>query len=600
MLTLLGISLFAVGVAATNPPDISGQWRGEDWGQVALRQTSPGEYTGTYSETVGKGPGKIELKWSRIERQFNGTWSEGEDRFGDLSIRLADEEIRGALTTDPKSKINPATPRLAPFVWTRAGVPGTVSLANAPHAHALHFDQSHYAVVPPSTKFTSGDFTISLWLKPASSGRRIAPQTQHVIFRGYGYREQRGDIGLMINQQSGDLDFVAYGDNGNGPGWIFGWDESRLHSPIHYDQWNHVVVTRSGDIYRMWVNGARARTEYSFARISDADNTNPFKIGCGSGDVPGGVGGLLLGDIDDFRIFRRCLADKEIGTLYDCNGDETSLQGEGRVKVGPLRAAYMQQEPPGNEELPQAPRPTRSAPHGHAVQFDGEHYATVRQPPKFTADDFTISVWFEPVRASEWALLFMRGFGYRDQRGDIGLKFNIHSGNLDFQARTADNDWLFGWDVPESRLRSLVDYGRWNHVVITRCGDTYAMWMNGTRVGSEKSSADISDADNTNPFIVGGMMSNGGVSAMFQGALDDFRIFRRCLSDKEIGSLYDCNGDETSLQGEGRVKIGPLIRGREMNLRESVLSAPRVGDAARSASRTSYIQAPMSNCRIWT
>ena len=116
MLALLGISLFAVGVVATNPPDISGNWQGGDWGKVALTQAAPGQYSGTYSDGVGKGPGKIELKWSRIERQFNGTWGEGDDRFGTLSVQLAENEIRGALTTDPNSKINPATPRLAPFV----------------------------------------------------------------------------------------------------------------------------------------------------------------------------------------------------------------------------------------------------------------------------------------------------------------------------------------------------------------------------------------------------------------------------------------------------------------------------------------------------
>ncbi|MGD0899700.1 MAG: protein kinase, partial [Thermoguttaceae bacterium] len=121
MLTALGFVLAGMlAMQATEPPDIAGQWSGEGWGQVVLTETAPGQYTGTYTDTVGKGPGKIELKWSRIERRFNGAWSEGEDRFGDLSIRLADQEIRGALTTDAKSKINPATPRLADLSWTRA------------------------------------------------------------------------------------------------------------------------------------------------------------------------------------------------------------------------------------------------------------------------------------------------------------------------------------------------------------------------------------------------------------------------------------------------------------------------------------------------
>jgi hypothetical protein len=113
------IGLFAVVLSAAAPPDIAGEWSGEEWGHVVLKKTSGGEYTGTYSETIGKPPGQIYLKWSRIERRFNGTWSEGEDRFGDLSVRLVGDEIRGGFTTDPKSKINPATPRLADLLWIR-------------------------------------------------------------------------------------------------------------------------------------------------------------------------------------------------------------------------------------------------------------------------------------------------------------------------------------------------------------------------------------------------------------------------------------------------------------------------------------------------
>ena len=69
---------------------------------------------------MGKTPGKIELSWSRLQRRFNGTWREGDDCFGELSLRLVDNELRGARTTDPKSKVDPATPRLADLVWKRA------------------------------------------------------------------------------------------------------------------------------------------------------------------------------------------------------------------------------------------------------------------------------------------------------------------------------------------------------------------------------------------------------------------------------------------------------------------------------------------------
>jgi serine/threonine protein kinase/WD40 repeat protein len=118
--TLVLALVGAVCWQASAPPDIAGNWTGDDWGQVVLKKTDDSEYTGSYSDTVGKQPGEIQLKWSRIERRFNGTWREGDDRFGDISLRLVGDEIRGALTTDAKSKINPATPRLADLLWKRS------------------------------------------------------------------------------------------------------------------------------------------------------------------------------------------------------------------------------------------------------------------------------------------------------------------------------------------------------------------------------------------------------------------------------------------------------------------------------------------------
>jgi serine/threonine protein kinase len=117
---LLGIGGIIAFMAGTSEPsDISGQWTGEDWGTVTLKQTAPAEYEGTYTDTFGKEAGKIELKWSRIERQYTGDWSEGKSRFGKISVRQVGDEIRGAWTADRKSRINPGTPGLAPLTWTR-------------------------------------------------------------------------------------------------------------------------------------------------------------------------------------------------------------------------------------------------------------------------------------------------------------------------------------------------------------------------------------------------------------------------------------------------------------------------------------------------
>jgi serine/threonine-protein kinase len=120
----LAIALLAAFFLAAPPPDIAGDWEGEEWDKVVLKKSSDGEYTGEYTGAVAKTPGEIHVAWNRIEGRFNGTWREGDDRFGELSLRLIGDEIRGALTTDPKSKINPATPRLADLKWTRPRAAG--------------------------------------------------------------------------------------------------------------------------------------------------------------------------------------------------------------------------------------------------------------------------------------------------------------------------------------------------------------------------------------------------------------------------------------------------------------------------------------------
>jgi serine/threonine protein kinase/formylglycine-generating enzyme required for sulfatase activity len=160
--TMAAILLFSlIGFAAVllltdEPSDISGEWtaEGDDWGIVVLRQTGPKQYAGTYTDTLGNEKGKIELKWSRIERRYNGTWSEGQDRFGKISVRQVGDEIRGAFTTDRASKINPGTPELADLTWVRAKAtdapsrPSKKAPENAPSGPGKNFPESNWAFGP--------------------------------------------------------------------------------------------------------------------------------------------------------------------------------------------------------------------------------------------------------------------------------------------------------------------------------------------------------------------------------------------------------------------------------------------------------------------
>ena len=417
MFTLLGLSLFAAGVVSTTPPDMSGNWQGDDWGQVTLTQTAPGEYTGTYIDTVvkEKGPGKIDLKWSRIERRYIGTWREGEDdRFGDLSIRLIDKEIRGALTTDPNSKINPGTPRLADLVWAR--VNSTKRVEDAPAfgpivERVLTLDRSKSTSY---LKLDNGEY-----IAPLLGGAEVSNE-----------QVQRKGVNLFVSGIENETNSRTVRDVIMGEVSDTVWDDSAKWTP--QEARTNLVRSLSD---RQPVTGRVIGAPCTFAFTTREGNFGLFRL-VRQTKSPSGI-------LVQIKLLR------EPGHLQPWPWPKTN---EREIMSGTVS----------------------DSPHHRAIQFDGNHYAKVEPPPKFTAGDFTISLGLNPVRSETTAYPFMRGLGYRDQRGDIGLMLHRDSGELAFDVNTGGNScWLFGWDRGDSPLRSPVRYGQWNHVVVnTRRGRT--------------------------------------------------------------------------------------------------------------------------------
>ena len=109
--------------STSGPPDISGKWYSDEWGTVELKQgEKPNRYAGTITPTESKGPaGEVNLKWSRIERRYNGAWKlTGQDQGkGTLSIHLVDDLIRGAFSSNKRAQKEVGMPEMAELEWNR-------------------------------------------------------------------------------------------------------------------------------------------------------------------------------------------------------------------------------------------------------------------------------------------------------------------------------------------------------------------------------------------------------------------------------------------------------------------------------------------------
>ncbi len=121
MFSVLGLALLGMMLwQGTEPPDIAGEWTGDEWGTVVLEAVKPTQYTGSFQGVDNSKDGSITLNWSRVERRFNGSWQEGKDSKGRLSLRLVGDDIRGGWTADKATAKDSGWPRLGDFAWRRS------------------------------------------------------------------------------------------------------------------------------------------------------------------------------------------------------------------------------------------------------------------------------------------------------------------------------------------------------------------------------------------------------------------------------------------------------------------------------------------------
>lgn len=202
MVACLFTGLGCLLLLQTEPSDITGNWDGNEWGSVVLRKIGASSWEGTYSETAGNEPGNIALRWSRIERRFNGTWNEGNDaRFGELSLRLVEGNLVGAYTTNNKSRANPGTPKLADLGWKRSvgqNLPRPTTQPKIKSAESKNQNQSELISKDPKTPLTQELITLEECSQEA--GRKILTEWGKVLRQKLPVPEvKEGQIQFELN-----------------------------------------------------------------------------------------------------------------------------------------------------------------------------------------------------------------------------------------------------------------------------------------------------------------------------------------------------------------------------------------------------------------
>lgn len=408
---------------------------------------------------------------------------------------------------------------------------------------ALWFDGVKSAVnLGPS--IAPGRFTLSAWIRPDVVDRPQVIVSKVKNLPGHWSKnfELRLDPGgrLFLHVPNGSA-----------------WEGVAGARAIAPGRWTHVAATYDGAVGQLWVDGVRDgapfRSAYQQSSTDVFIGARP-EGGGRDGRTPGGPTYMFRGAIDDVLIWDRPLGDAEMAALRSGRlAPEPPPYAQPGPPPYPAPPPY---EPPAAPPQPAAliahfqldgdardamgrvdgtlvgtrPGEDRAGDPAGALAFSGRDHVSlgVRTEP----EQISIAAWIRPARAQKAQPIFSKWSepqARREQYLEVGLD---RSGRV---VLALPNGSRLKGSVAS---RQPIPSNRWVHVAATFDGERAALYLDGAPAGQAELDAYPSAPG---PVLLGARPDASGRRArsapLFEGRMDDLRIFRGALSADEVAVL---------------------------------------------------------------
>lgn len=350
--------------------------------------------------------------------------------------------------------------------------------------------------------------------------------------------------------------------------WLYSGGSFYEHgySALSTGVWYHVacVFDNAANTMKIYVNGAQV---YSGTEThTPAASSYDFTIGMASWD-----GEYYRGVLDDVRVYDRALSATDIAALYAglsgrfCTspiGAEGAMMFNGAA-TGPtsgLVGHWKFDESAGTSaaddtgagntgtlhNFPASPwAPTTGQING-ALTFDNtDSYVDAANESNFDferTDPFSLSLWvYRNNQSSEDELItkyeqpggLYRGYGMWLDSGSGRLHFTVVNGG----ANAAE---------VHTTSSSAVSTGAWHHIVATYDGSSnisgMKIYVDDTSLGLTVDNNNLDQTVLNNSKVVIGADAADTTCCVFNGKIDDVRIYNRELSPSEVSDLYNAAG----------------------------------------------------------
>ncbi len=387
---------------------------------------------------------------------------------------------------------------------------------------AVIFDGvNDYTSVPESASLVASDsVAFSAWIRPTASAN-----SDRMILN----KEGEYEVALTT---AGEIKWAIANTS---PGWA--WHLTGVFVPD--EKWSHLVVTYDGAEAKTYLNGLLVETYAASGTIGDAHPTlNELRIG-GRSNSPSGK--YFSGKIDDVHVFTRAVSATEAANLHGLVGHWRFAEGAGAAADSTAFA--------NNAALSGSASWTNNGLGDVALYCNGAGgiaaTTTAFSPPSVG----TVAFW---MRAS----------------GPLSAQTRLFGLGGDWEARQAV-DGTISFDLGASPFvgnepfkTDVVDENnRWYHIAVTfdANDESYKVFVDGELQASGTSPVNLIPQS---PAILS-FGTRTGSSEYWKGALRDFRVYNRKLSQAEVYELYGLVGWYKLNETSGSVAADSTGLGRD-------------------------------------
>ncbi len=314
----------------------------------------------------------------------------------------------------------------------------------------------------------ASNFTIEGWFYPLNyTGTDKAIMVHRPVTTARG-------LVLAFSQTTG-TPYILAGDSDN-----TSWNLSLTSSTAAtLNEWNHVAFTRNSSNWNIWLNGVSVASGTASFTVDDSSTLFLFAASDGGASFPGFISNFRM--IKGTAVYTSAFTPPTApltaisGTsLLTCQSNRFIDNSSNAFAITVAGNTSVQSFAPFDPTAAYAASTV-----GGSAYFDGTgDYLDIAHNTNLTfPGDFTVEFWAYPTSGSGVREWYSKGYGFQ-------LYSNATSWGLALSANNSSSYFLnasFGTLVPD----------QWQHIVVTRSGNSYVGFVNGvaTTLGTSASAS---------------------------------------------------------------------------------------------------------------